>query len=256
MKKIQINIIIGVLFFYSQTNVIAYNDCVRSPFYQNEEYLFYKDKEPPFLKIGYLKHIKGVKCFNNLPLYQGQEQVIVLKPVNNAIINSFVQKVEFPFGKSKFYNKTDRLYKNVHVFVKINIYNVEDNLPGKKIFSSEPVAFLMSKKGSVSVDIAEKGVILPQEGLCFGIEMIGEMDENGETIENERVHARPLLTAQSLEDYSTITYRTNTYRTNRIDSDSQVKYRSINDSMGIVPDLPKCTIENFNLAIGIVLRKP
>jgi len=250
MKKKRIYIIIGVLFFYFQTNAIAYNGDIRLAFYRGEECLFYKDKKSPSpnVKIGYLKRIKGPKCLNNHPIFQGQEQIIVLKPTNNEIINNIIQKVEFPLAKSKFYNKTDKLYKNVPIFVRINIYIIEDNLPGAKIFSSEPIVFLMPKKGFISVDIAEKEIVLPKEGLCFGIEIIGKMDENGKTIEDKKVHARPLLTDQLSSDYSAATYSTGR-------NYNQAKYHSINDSMKLIPDIPKCSIENFNIAIGLVLSE-
>jgi len=248
MKKLQNYIIISVLFFCFQTNATNYNNDIRLPFYQSEKYLLLKDKGIP-LKIGYLKRIKGPKCLTNFPIHQGQEQIIVLKPTKNTIINNIIEKIEFPLAKSKFYNKTDKLYKNVYVLAKIRIYTIENDLPGKEIFSSEPIAFLMHKKGFISVNIAKKEIVLPKEGLCFGIEMVGKVNENGETVEDKKVHARPFLTSQPSDDYSAVTY----YRTNR--NDNQVEYYSINDGMKRIPDY-NCSVQDYNLAIGLVFRNP
>jgi len=131
MKKLIIYMVISVLFVFFQAHVYDYDNV---PLSSNQ------NDEIPFLqKIGYLKHIKGTKCFNNIPLHQKQEQIIVLKPTNKEIINSIIEKVEFPLRKAKYYNKNDKLYKNTFVNARINIYSIENDLPVKKIFSSEPI---------------------------------------------------------------------------------------------------------------------
>src|SRR5690606_35340655 len=140
-------------------------------------------------KIGFLKS-KGIKNIKSTPLNPKSEQIIVVLPINETIINSYVENIEFPLNKVKHYNKTDRLYKNAPAVIRINVYTVENNLPKEKIFSSEPIKFIMSNKEIVSVDVSEKMIILPEQGLSFGIEMIGRINDNGEFVE-EKSYARP-----------------------------------------------------------------
>jgi len=200
------------------------------------------------IKIGYLKSVKSAECFNNLPLGVNDEQVIVVNPINKDITNKIIEKVSFPIGKFKFYNKTDKLYKNIPMFARINVYTVENDLPGEKIFSSDPITFLISKKGNILVDISEKEIIFPKEGLCFGIEMIGKIDENGKIINNEKIFTRPILTNQSSEYYTAVSYIVAT------STDGQKEYHSIDDIIKNIPDID-CPNQNYNLAIGLVIKK-
>src|SRR5690606_28125927 len=116
--------------------------------------------------------------------------------------------VEFPLRKIKFYNETDKLFKNAPAVVRVNIYTTKNKLPDQKIFSSEPIKFIMSNKELIKVDISSEMIRFSEEGLCFGIEMIGRVNQDGEFVE-ENSYARPLLTNQSSKDYKAITYLTN-----------------------------------------------
>jgi hypothetical protein len=196
-----------------------------------------------FHKIGFLKHTMK-KCITNLPLSPKREQLIVIIPTNDDIIDSYLEKIEFPLYKIKHYNKTDKLYKNAPAVLRINIYTVKDDLPDQKIFSSEPIKFIMSNKELIQLDISGEMIQLPQEGLCFGIEMIGRVNQDGEFVE-ENSYARPLLTNQSSKDYKAITYLTNS-----ILKQTQT-YHPINN----INEFPSCKPQDYNLAIGLTLRK-
>src|SRR5690606_7354005 len=120
-------------------------------------------------KIGYLKKAKPIR---SLPLSPKNEFVIKIIPKSDYV-NSYIEIVEFPLAKVKNYNETDKLYKNAPAVVRVNIYTVKNELPYQKIFSSEPIKFIMSDKEMITVDISREMIQLPEEGLCFGIEMIG-----------------------------------------------------------------------------------
>lgn len=209
--------------------------------YNIEEVTITNNKNPP-KKIGYLKNSMK-KCGTSLPLSPKGEQIIVLTPTNKDIIDSYIEKVEFPLDKVKHYNKTDKLYKNAPAVVRINIYTVENNLPKQQIFSSKPIKFIMSDKEIVSVDVSEEMIKIPEQGLSFGIEMIGRINENGEFVE-ENSYTRPLLTNQSSKDYKAVTYRTNSILK------KESEYYPMND----INQHSICKeTQDYNLAIGLII---
>jgi len=211
--------------------------------YNIEEVTITNNKNPP-KKIGYLKNSMK-KCGTSLPLSPKGEQIIVLTPTNKDIIDSYIEKVEFPLNKVKHYNKTDKLYKNAPAVVRINIYTVENNLPKQQIFSSKPIKFIMSDKEIVSVDVSEEMIKIPEQGLCFGIEMIGRINENGEFVE-ENSYTRPLLTNQSSKDYKAVTYQTNSILK------KESEYYPMND----INQHSICKeTQDYNLAIGLIISK-
>jgi len=196
-------------------------------------------------KIGYLKKSK----YSVGLLSPKVENIIVIMPTNSAITGSFVEKIEFPLDKFKLYNKKDKLYKNTPAVVRINIYTVKNNLPKEQIFSSKPIKFIMSDKEIVSVDVSNEMIKLPKEGLCFGIEMIGKIDENGEFVE-ENAYTRPIFTHQSSKDYEAVTYRTNSILK------KEEEYYPVNDiNPYLTRDIKNYKPQDYNLAIGLTIRK-
>lgn len=201
------------------------------------------NNENTFHKVGFLKHTMK-KCITDLPLSPKKEQLIVIIPTNDDIIDSYLEKIEFPLYKIKHFNERDKLYKNAPAVLRINIYTVKDDLPDQKIFSSEPIKFIMSNKELIQLNISDEMIQLSQEGLCFGIEMIGRVNQDGEFIE-ENSYARPLLTNQSSKDYKAITYLTNSILKKTKD------YHPINN----INEYSYCKPQDYNLAIGLTLRK-
>lgn len=218
------------------------------PITYNIEEITITNSKNPLEKIGFLKS-KGIKNIKSTPLSPKSEQIIVLTPINTDIIDSYIEKVEFPLNKVKHYNKTDKLYKNAPAVVRINIYTSENNLPKEKIFSSKPIKFIMSDKEVVSVDVSEEMIQLNEKGLCFGIEMIGRINENGEFVE-ENSYARPLLTNQTSKDYKAVTYMTNSILK------KESEYYPVNDiNQHLMRDIKNYKYQDYNLAIGLTIRK-
>ncbi len=197
----------------------------------------------PLQKIGYLKR---AKLLYSLPIRPKTELVICITP-NEKHINSYIETIEFPLRKIKFYNETDKLYKNVPAVVRVNIYTVKNKLPDQKIFSSEPIKFIMSNKELIKVDISSEMIQLPEEGLCFGIEMIGRINQDGEFVV-ENSYASAIFTDKDSPDYTAQTYHNvflgndNLYDMNDFFNEQAFKI------------LKKHTYRNYNLAIGLTLK--
>lgn len=194
-------------------------------------------------KMGFLKK---AKLLYSLPIRPKTELVICITP-NEKHINSYVETVEFPLRKIKFYNETDKLYKNVPAVVRVNIYTTKNKLPDQKIFSSEPIKFIMSNKELIKVDISSEMIRFSEEGLCFGIEMIGRISQDGEFVE-ENSYAEPIFTDKNSPDYTAQTYHNvflgndNLYDMNDFFNEQAFKI------------LKKHTYRNYNLAIGLTLK--
>lgn len=197
----------------------------------------------PLQKIGYLKR---AKLLYSLPIPPKTELVICITPIEKHI-NSYIETVEFPLRKIKFYNETDKLYKNVPAVVRVNIYTTKNKLPDQKIFSSEPIKFIMSNKELIKVDISSEMIRFSEEGLCFGIEMIGRISQDGEFVE-ENSYAEPIFTDKNSSDYTAQTYHNvflgndNLYDMNDFFNEQAFKI------------LKKHTYRNYNLAIGLTLK--
>lgn len=194
-------------------------------------------------KIGYLKRAKLLYSY---PVQPKTELVICITPIEKHI-NSYIETIEFPLRKIKFYNDTDKLYKNVPAVVRVNIYTVKNKLPDQKIFSSEPIKFIMSNKELIKVDISSEMIRFSEEGLCFGIEMIGRVNQDGEFVE-ENSYVEPIFTDKNSPDYTAQTYHNvflgndNLYDMNDFFNEQAFKI------------LKKHTYRNYNLAIGLTLK--
>lgn len=197
----------------------------------------------PLQKIGYLKR---AKLLYSLPIPPKTELVICITPIEKHI-NSYIETVEFPLRKIKFYNETDKLFKNAPAVVRINIYTVKNKLPNQKVFSSEPIKFIMSDKELITADISREMIQFPEEGLCFGIEMIGRINQDGEFVE-ENSYVEPIFTDKNSPDYTAQTYHNvflgndNLYDMNDFFNEQAFKI------------LKKHTYRNYNLAIGLTLK--
>lgn len=198
----------------------------------------------PLQKIGYLKR---AKLLYSLPIPPKTELVICITPIEKHI-NSYIETVEFPLRKIKFYNETDKLFKNAPAVVRINIYTVKNKLPNQKVFSSEPIKFIMSDKELITADISREMIQFPEEGLCFGIEMIGRINQDGEFVE-ENSYVEPIFTDKDSPDYIAQTYY------NSFSGKDNLYDMNVSFNREFSRIVKNHTYRNYNLAIGLTLRK-
>ena len=197
----------------------------------------------PLQRIGFLKRGKQMASF---PLQPKKEMIIYLFP-KPEYANSYIEQIEFPLNRVKYYNEKDKLYKNTPAVVRINIYTIENNLPKEKIFSSKPLKFIMSEREKITLDISDEIIQLSEKGLCFGLEMIGRINESGEFIE-ENSSTRPILTDEQSKEYEAVTYLTDLKKENG--------FYPLNDvNKKLAKDIKNYKSQDYNLAIGLVIRK-
>lgn len=197
----------------------------------------------PLQKIGFLKKGKQLASF---PLQPKKEMIIYIFP-KSEYANSFIEQIEFPLNRVKYYNEKDKLYKNAPAVIRINIYTIENNLPKEKIFSSKPLKFIMSEREKITLDISDEVIQLSEKGLCFGLEMIGRINESGEFIE-ENSSTRPILTDEQAKEYEAVTYLADLKKENG--------FYPINDiNKKLEKDIKNYKSQDYNLAIGLLIRK-
>lgn len=189
-------------------------------------------------RIGFLK--KG-KQLDNFPLSSKQEVLITLVPASEYV-NSYIQQIHIPLEKIKHYNNTDKLYKNMNAAVQINIYKSENDYPTQKIFSSEPIKFILSKNEEIVLDVSKQKILLFEQGISVGIEILDI--EDGKNISKESIYTRVALTDQSSEDFKAITYL--------VKDNDFTPINKMNEHLS--KDLRKYQSQNYNLAIGLVLK--
>lgn len=193
-------------------------------------------------KIGVVKQSKR---FKNLSFSGCDELIVFLRPTRADIIDGFIDKVEIPLNK----DKSESLYQSVTSIVRINIYTTDaHNLPKDKIYSSAPIRYLPSKDKLITVDLKDEAIQINEIGLCFGLEYIGMIDENGE-IRTLLSHLRPVITEETSTDYQAVTYLTNS-------AFKRKKYfYPINNSFNDIKDSRNTSPQNYNLAISLTISK-
>lgn len=94
---------------------------------------------------------------------------------------------------------------NLRTAFRINIYNSLDEKIDNKIFSSETFIVDATKKESIDVDLNDYNIQFSKEGIFISIEVIGDIDNEG-NITNLKSTLRPVLTSNTIQDYSAKTY--------------------------------------------------
>lgn len=133
--------------------------------------------------------------------------------------------------------------------VRINIYTTDaHNLPKDKIYSSAPIRYLPSKDKLITVYLKDEAIQITESGLCFGLEYIGMIYENGK-FSSLLSYLRPVIIEEPSTDYQAVTYLTN----------SAFKRKNyfypINDSFNDIKDSRNTSPQNYNLAISLTISK-
>ena len=201
------------------------------------------NKKTSLVKI---EPLKMDRYFSSLPLKPKREIIISLKP-NAKNEGLYIRNIVFPLGKIKHFNKTDTLYKNAVGVFRLNIYiNNHDGLPKQAVFTSEPIEFIMSKKEKITIDISQENVQFPQEGLSFGLEMIGRLDDAGNA-SKENSYIRPKITSQSLKGFEANTYLRSLFSKDPGFYNINVRNETLSR------DFKRHKTSRYNLNIGITL---
>ncbi|MEX2349778.1 MAG: hypothetical protein WD554_02765 [Flavobacteriaceae bacterium] len=196
-----------------------------------------------------LKPLRSSRKFKSYILAMAWENVIVLHP-NKEILDFFVDEVTIPFNKRNKSTKQDYL-EGTKAFVRINIYEVENNMPSKQTYSSNPIEIHAQDKDEIKLDLSDLFIKLSEKGVSFGIEFLGFYDDNDNLIKSDdgtRQYIRTSLTEKASKSYTATTYIKNIFREEA--TFKPLNYFINNYHPGGIKDY------DHNLRIGLKLSSP
>jgi hypothetical protein len=186
----------------------------------------------------YIDFPKKNSSYSSFPVISKSEIVTLVIP-NKDNIDSFISKLDFKFEKKKSNDNA----LNTKTALRVNIYSSKNKKIKTKIYSSDVFIIDATKKDKIEVDLDENYIELEKNGLFIGIEVIGDIDNNGNIL-NDKTLIRPILTSNTIEDYNSETYLKYSF-------DKKLILNPINDI------LEKSSGDkiNRNLSFGITLIK-
>lgn len=122
---------------------------------------------------------------------------LIIPDIKNE--NAIITKLDFKFEKERFDNSKTK------TALRINVYDTEGEYIKNKIFSTEAYIIDISKKDRIEVDLSQEFITLSKKGLFIGLEVIGNIDDQGE-ITKEKAYIRPILSGNIINDYSLKTF--------------------------------------------------
>ena len=181
---------------------------------------------------------KRNSSYGSWPITSMSEIVTLITP-NKKNENSKIQKLEFNFLKKKF----NEFGKNLKTALRINMYSSKNNEIEDTIYSSNVFIITSYLKEKIELDLSNEEVKFNRKGIFIGIEVIGEIDSNG-NLSKEKSSIRPALSSNSIEDYKATTFLKYTF-------DKKLKLKPINEIF-----LEKLNvIIDRNLSFGMTISK-
>lgn len=142
---------------------------------------------------SHIDFLKKPKSLSFLPLSLDNELVINIIPQGHYI-NSTIENVYFKIEKSNKHQYT-------YAIVRINIYDSDKN----RIFISAPIYTKDKIDDEIKLILPKNQFIFPNEGLYFGIEVIG-IDELSSNAEINKSYIGIVLTDKISNEFSSNTF--------------------------------------------------
>lgn len=188
--------------------------------------------------IKYVDFPRKNSSFGSFPVISKSEIITLIIPnIENAY--SIITKLDFKFEKKKYEENNN----NIKTAFRVNIYDSKKEKIKNKIYSSEVFIIDATKKEKIEIDLNNEYIELSNNGLFIGIEVIGDIDQNG-NITKEKSSIRPILTDNTINDYSAKTFLKYTF-------DKKLNLNPIND----IFEKNLNSKINRNLSFGMTISK-
>lgn len=149
-----------------------------------------------------LKLSKSPKKFGSWVLQPKSEILTSIYPTEE-IKNFRIDKINIEFAKIR--EKIELKNSNVKAYVRLHLYEIENNKPSNSIYSSKPIDVNSFKKDNITFDISKNHITLRKDGIFIGLELIGYYTD--EKIYNDsNPIVRPLLTDKGNNSYESKTF--------------------------------------------------
>ena len=149
-----------------------------------------------------LKPSKSPKKFSSWVLQPKSEILTSFYP-KEKIQNFYIDKINIGFAKIR--EKKELKNSNIMAYVRLHLYEIENDKPSSSIYSSEPIDVNSFEKDNITFDISNNLITLRKEGIFIGLELIGYYTD--EKIYNDsNPIVRPLLTDKGHNSYESKTF--------------------------------------------------
>ena len=178
------------------------------------------------------------RLIGDWPLGVGTETFAVIIPRKQE---RKLLKLSIPFLKPR--DRDMKRFEGSPV-IRVNIYEVEGAGKGARIYSGTAKPIGNPKRSFLEIDLENEGIYLGLNGLCVGVEMVGNIRPDG-TLAEDEYYLSPCLTGKKNKDFKISTYFKIVFY-----SDKPIPItKFINDHMP-----PGVVVSERNLSIGMVLR--
>ena len=150
--------------------------------------------------LGYPKKNKRM---TSLPIKPNLEMITRITP-NPDYIGLKLKTIQIPLRRVKHYNKTDKLIKGKTSIFRLNIYSLNETDALKLIYQSNYTTFVMSDSDDFMFNLNGEDITL-FDGMCIGVEMIGNIDDNGRFIDDGS-YTRPMISPDAPIGYEAESY--------------------------------------------------
>jgi len=138
-----------------------------------------------------INSLKSPTIFGNCILVPESEIISILFPASE-VSGFYIDDITFYFIKLKG-SKYRNVLKDELAVVRINIYDLKDEIPNKLIFSSKPLKINAYEKDNISISIKDEYITFENTGIAFAIEYIGNINVHGELYKSKDIYLRPEL---------------------------------------------------------------
>lgn len=146
--------------------------------------VFLTTEKPKLELIGYSKKSKNMSWF-----MQPKQELTTLINIPVESNKAYVSKIHIPIGKHLYVNKNDktkRVKPDFNSVFRLHLYSNKNNQPNERLLKIPLLVYCnQDSKKMQMINIEDKKIIYPKEGLFVGVEMIGNVDENGYIIETK-----------------------------------------------------------------------
>ncbi|WP_405399153.1 carboxypeptidase-like regulatory domain-containing protein [Maribacter sp. Asnod2-G09] len=142
----------------------------------------------------------------NMAWYLGQHDQLglFLKPQGDSK-QSFIEEILIPIGKSPA--TTESKQKQFESVFRLHLFSNENNQPNIPLLKTPIIVHCNEKSNKLlRVDISNKNIQFANEGLFICLEMIGEIDNDGQVIEKKNFVPNFKYTDKQNKDFSSHSY--------------------------------------------------
>ena len=180
---------------------------LQSQSYQLNEIILVRDQT----EIRDIKLLKGSKSFGSWPLQPKSEIISFVYP-SNEIKNYYINKIIIPF--SKVIEKKELKNTKIKAYVRIHIYDSNNEQLSESLYSSNPIDVNTFNKDVAIFDISEQMLLLKESGIFVGLELIGYYLDSKKQ-ENMNSIIRPQLTSKKNEYFKTNSFLRFVFKNNQ-----------------------------------------